>query len=79
MLIQNDFLKASGAEKWLFFEAFGAPIREDLSTIGEVVFLSSWNGHLRRSNRLGLQAEAAWLLSMGLSWTLGLLAAAAPA
>jgi hypothetical protein len=38
MLIQNAFLKASGAEKWLFFEAFGAPIRPDLSTMRAAVF-----------------------------------------
>jgi hypothetical protein len=63
MLIQNDFLKASGAEKWLFFEAFGAPIRSDLSTMCEAVFLPSWNGHERRSHRLCLHADAAWLLS----------------
>jgi hypothetical protein len=45
MLIQNDILKVSGAEKWLFFEAFGAPIRELLSTICAAVFWPSWNGH----------------------------------
>jgi hypothetical protein len=38
MLIQNDFLKVFSAEKWLFFEAFGAPIRGHLSTIREAVF-----------------------------------------
>jgi hypothetical protein len=63
MLIQNDFLKVTGAKKRLFFEAFGAPIREDLSTICEAVFLPSWNGHESRSKRPGLHADAAWLLS----------------
>jgi hypothetical protein len=38
MLIQNDFLKVLGAEKWLFFEAFGAPIRSGLSTMNATVF-----------------------------------------
>jgi hypothetical protein len=59
MLIQNAFLKAGGAEKWLFFEAFGAPIRPHLSTMRAAVFSPSWNGHESRSNRLGLHADAA--------------------